>query len=311
MSDLIRESKLSDSKDCPASIVKPIHQKLVTRNAQIGEGLTIRRALPHQGRRMIGAWCFFDHFGPLDLRRAGLDIGPHPHMGLQTFTWPISGQILHRDSLGSEQVIEPGQVNLMTAGKGIAHSEESLPDSVLHGVQLWIALPDEVRFIQPEFAHYPHLPNLEQDNLSITVVAGELLGLRAPTKVYSPLIGLDLHASKNEARTTLPMNPAFEYGILVLAGSAKIEEETIETGVLLYLGSGRTELALSLPKDARIFMIGGEPFEEEVLLWWNFVARSREEFVEGINDWNHHRRFGEVKGYQGKRLEAPEISTIK
>lgn len=311
MSDLIKECKLSDSKDCPNTIVKPIHQKLPTRNAQIGEGLTIRRALPHQNRRMIGAWCFFDHFGPLDLRRAGLDIGPHPHMGLQTFTWPISGKIMHRDSLGSEQIIEPGQVNLMTAGKGIAHSEESLPNGVLHGVQLWIALPNSVRFMQPEFVHYPSLPSFEQDNMTITVVAGELSGSRAPTKVYSPLIGLDLQALKSDAKTVIPMNPSFEYGVLVLSGTATIEEEAIEMGVLLYLGCGRTQLALSLSKDARVFIIGGEPFEEEVLLWWNFVARSREEFIEGVHDWNQHRRFGEVPGYRGKRLEAPEISTIK
>src|SRR5262249_8382743 len=129
MSDLIADREISDSKDCGPASLKPVKQKIETRTAQIGEGLTIRRALPHPERRMIGAWCFFDHFGPVNLKTSnGLNIAPHPHMGLQTFTWVIAGQILHRDSLGFQQIIQPGQVNLMTAGNGISHSEETVPD---------------------------------------------------------------------------------------------------------------------------------------------------------------------------------------
>lgn len=306
MSDLLKEAKVSDSKDCPAASTKPIKQKIPTHNAQIGENLTIHRALPNRERRMVGAWCFFDHFGPLNLKTGELSIAPHPHMGLQTFTWVLHGEILHRDSLGSKQVIKPGEVNLMTAGFGISHSEESLPDSVLHGVQLWIALPDNIRNGEPEFAHYKDLPTREQGGFEITVVAGEFEGMKAPTKVFSLLMGIDLNAKK-EATTTFTLNPKFEYGLMVLDKNMQVEDETIEPGTLLYLGCGRKELVITAPKDARIFMIGGEPFEEEVLLWWNFVARTREEMVQATHDWERHDRFGEVHGYKGGRLEPPTL----
>lgn len=307
MSDLIKTAQISDSKDCPETSFKPIHQTIATRVAKIGEDLTIRRALPHPDRRMIGAWCFLDHFGPLDLKNSkGLNIAPHPHIGLQTFTWPIAGEILHRDSLGSEQVIQPGQVNLMTAGNGIAHSEESLPDSVLHGVQLWIALPDFARHMQPNFIHYPTVPSLELDGLQINLLAGEFLNTQSPTKVYSPLIGLELNASQ-AITSVLPLNPKFEYGILPLVGEIQVEGETIGIDDLLYLGCGRSKLAISVAADARILIIGGEPFDEEILLWWNFVARTKEEIIAATHNWNNHKHFAEVKGYQGGRLTAPEL----
>jgi redox-sensitive bicupin YhaK (pirin superfamily) len=311
MSDLIKETQLSDSHDCPAFSPQPIREKIPTHNAELGKGLTIRRALPQRARRMIGAWCFFDHFGPLDLQKGGLNIPPHPHMGLQTFTWTIAGEILHRDSLGSEQIIRPGAVNLMTAGKGISHSEESLPDSMLHGVQLWIALPDAVRNNPPAFAHHAYLPTHEHDGVRVTVLVGELFGLQAPTQVYSPLIGLDLHGLQ-QANTQLPMNPKFEYGVLVLSGSVIVEGEALVSGELLYLGCGRQHLDLTLPADARVFMIGGQPFEEEILLWWNFVGRSRDEMVQATEDWQQQRsRFGVVQGYGDGRLDAPSVLAIK
>jgi redox-sensitive bicupin YhaK (pirin superfamily) len=310
MSDLMGGREVSDSKDCPPSVLKPIHEKLATRNAHIGQGLTIRRAVPNRERRMIGAWCFFDHFGPLNLKEGGMSVAPHPHIGLQTFTWTLAGEILHRDSLGSKQVIEPGTINLMTAGKGISHSEESLPNGTLHGVQLWIALPNAVRECEPEFMHYPVLPTHTQDGVLITVLAGDLYHLRAPTKVHSPLVGLDLNALE-DATTTLPLDPTFEYGILVLSGQISAEEEVIEPGVLLYMGCGRSSLSFSLPKDSRVFIIGGKPFEEEILLWWNFVARTRQEIVDASNDWENHVRFGEVVGFDGERLSAPAVPGIK
>ena len=311
MSDLLKEAKLSVSSDCPAVSKQPIHEKIPTRDAELGKGLTIHRALPSRARRMIGAWCFFDHFGPLNLREGGLNIAPHPHIGLQTFTWTIAGEILHRDSLGSEQVIRPGAVNLMTAGQGISHSEESLPDSVLHGVQLWIALPNAVRNCAPAFAHHPEMPTHEQDGVRITLLAGELFGMQAPTQVYSPLIGLDLHALQS-TKTQLPLRPDFEYGVLVLSGTVTVEAETITPGTLLYLGCGRQHLDLMLAADTRVFIIGGKPFEEEILLWWNFVARTRDEVVQATEDWQLQRaRFGEVRGYQGGRLDAPAVPSIK
>jgi redox-sensitive bicupin YhaK (pirin superfamily) len=311
MSDLIAENSVSDSKDCPDSSAKPVHEKIATHNAQIGDGLTIRRALPTKARRMIGAWCFLDHFGPMDLsKNGGLNIGPHPHMGLHTFTWTISGKILHRDSLGSEQVIQPGEVNLMTAGHGISHSEESISQDILEGVQLWIAMPDAVRHSKPEFAHYKSLPQQLQDDVKITVLAGDVFGKTAPTKVYSPLMGLDFHALKDTA-TTLQLNPKFEYGVLVMQGKINLENEILEPGSLMYLGCGRKNLTLQFTAQTRAVMIGGEPFPEEILMWWNFVGRTREEMVIATAEWEHHDRFGEVKGYLSRRLDAPEVPQIK
>lgn len=310
MSDLIPKTQLSDSKDCPAASHQPVRQKIMTREAQIGDGLTIRRALPHRDRRMIGAWCFLDHFGPLNLKTAGLNIAPHPHMGLQTFTWTLHGEILHRDSLGSKQVIKPGQVNLMNAGKGISHSEESLPDSILHGVQLWIALPDQIRFMAPEFTHYPNVPHIQHEGLLIHILAGDFLGQHSPSKVYSPLVGVELDA-QHDTETVLPLTPGFEYGVLPLIGEIEIEGETVDLKTLLYLGCGRKQLPIQMKKGAKVLMIGGEPFQEEILIWWNFVARTETELIAAVDAWNDHTRFGEVKDYQGHRLTAPKMSLHK
>lgn len=307
MSDLIAKTQLSDSKDCPAFSAKPVLHKIATRTALLGEQLTIKRALPHRERRMIGAWCFLDQFGPLNLKKSnGLKVAPHPHIGLQTFTWTLQGEILHQDSLGSRQVIQPGQVNLMTAGNGISHSEESLPDGVLHGLQLWIALPDSIRHMDPSFIHYSAVPKLSHDGLTIDVMVGELLGVKAPTKVYSPLIGLHLQ-SEEQASAILPLQAQFEYGILPLTDNIMVEEETIDPNTMLYLGCGRTQLSLKLPKKARVLLIGGEPFNEELLIWWNFVARTKQEIKEATQSWNNGTHFGEVKGYMGDRSVAPEM----
>lgn len=306
MSDLIVEKTISDSKDCPCASAKPVHELIPTHKAMIGEGLTIRRALPHAQRRMIGAWCFLDHFGPLDLSTGnGLNIAPHPHMGLQTFTWLLAGEILHRDSLGYNQIIQPGQVNLMTSGYGIAHSEESLPDTLLHGVQLWIALPDSFRNETAAFEHHEQMPVIHKDGLKITVLAGDFLQLHAPTTVHSPMMGLDLQA-ESDVTTTLPLNPEFEYGLLPLMGDAQVEDVHVDMEHLIYLGCGRKELNISMPNNARAILIGGKPFAEEILMWWNFVARTKEEIVQGVNDWNNHTRFGEVKDYGSGRLNAPD-----
>lgn len=307
MSDLITKTQLSDSKDCPEYSLKPVRQKIVTRHALLGDQLTIKRALPTRERRMIGAWCFLDHFGPLALNNGHeFNVAPHPHMGLQTFTWIMEGEILHCDSLGSKQLIKARQVNLMTAGKGISHSEESVePEGVLQGLQLWIALPDAVRHIEPDFIHYPELPVVHHEGLVIDVMVGELLGTKAPTAVYSPLIGLDIHAVES-AKTTLPLNPQFEYGILPLTGDIGVDEVTVDKNTLLYLGCGRSELALDIPKQERFLLIGGEPFAEEILIWWNFVARSKQEIIAATNAWNNHTHFGEVKAYVGTaRTPAP------
>jgi redox-sensitive bicupin YhaK (pirin superfamily) len=288
-------------------------ERLESHRAVIGEGFEIRRALPNRHRRMVGAWCFLDHAGPASYAAGqGLNIGPHPHIGLQTFSWMIEGRILHRDSLGFEQWIHPGQVNLMTAGRGISHSEESPADAPgrFQLAQLWIALPKHECNREPAFEHYPVLPVLDRGGFRITVLAGAFAGENSPARVFTPLVGLDL-ASSAGARTELPLDPAFEYAAMTLEGEPAINGEALAAGTLLYLGVGRTALAVDCAAASRLLLIGGEPFGEDLLLWWNFVARTREEMENATRDWNQGRRFGKVQGARASPLVAPDIGTLR
>lgn len=310
MSNTERQTVLSESRDtrCPG---RPALERIDTRASEVGQ-LPIHRALPSRTRRMVGAWCFLDHIGPIEHAAGhGLHVGPHPHIGLQTFTWMIEGEITHRDSLGYAQAIRPGQVNLMTAGDGIAHSEDSAPQEPgrLHAVQLWIALPGTQRRRAPAFQHYPELPVMSEDGFRVTVLAGSLLGRRAPAEVHSPLVGADL-AAGGPARMDLPLAPDFEHAVLVLSGEARVEEERLSPDSLLYLGSGRRHLQLECRAASRLLLIGGEPFGEEILLWWNFVARRPEEIEQAGRDWNEGRHFGEVAGSPSARLTAPQVSGL-
>lgn len=308
MSTLDTRPQASDSRDCAAASAAPVTQRIAAREAQLGEGMRIYRALPTTARRTIGAWCFLDHFGPLDVSGGeGLRVGPHPHIGLQTVTWLRAGEILHRDSLGCVQPIRPGQLNLMTAGRGIAHSEESPRPrpALLHGAQLWIALPESARDTAPAFDHHPDLPTVTHDGLRVTVLAGKALGRESPARVYTPLVGLELCAS-GAVDTAVPAEPAFEYGALVLEGEAEIAGEILAPGTLLYLGRGRDALPIRTTGAAALIVIGGEPFAESALLWWNFVARTRPEISRATQDWNAGADyFGQVHGYDGARLAAP------
>jgi redox-sensitive bicupin YhaK (pirin superfamily) len=288
------------------------YERLEARRAVIGDGFAIRRAVPNHHRRMVGAWCFLDHAGPADYQPGqGLSIGPHPHIGLQTFTWMIEGEVLHRDSLGCEQLIEPGQVNLMTAGHGISHSEESPVGRAgrFHAAQLWIALPDAERHREPDFRHYPRLPVITHGGFNITVLAGECDGERSPAKVYTPLVGLDL-ATRGPAQTTLPLDPAFEHAALTLEGAMSLNGELLEPGALLYMATGPASLELSSSAAARILLIGGAPFGEEILLWWNFVARTPAEMEIARRDWIEGERFGKVHGARGRPLIAPDLKGL-
>lgn len=297
-------------------------QRYTARTSIVGEDTPIRRALPHARRRMVGAWCFLDHAGPVQFAPGqGLHVGAHPHIGLQTFTWMIEGEITHRDSLGYEQVIRPGQVNLMTAGRGIVHTEDSVADGArLHAAQLWIALPDAERQREPAFANYAQLPKVQANGFVATVLAGTALGQTAPTLVYSPLVGIDLFAP-SPARTTLALNPAFEYGVLVLRGNATVQNETLAPGELLYFAPGRPTVELHCDDTAQLLVLGGPPFGEDIVLWWNFVARTQAELVDALADWNtsrhakanpiHSGRFGTVRpGCKAAPLEAPSLDGI-
>ncbi|NTU58650.1 MAG: pirin family protein [Chlorobiaceae bacterium] len=285
-------------------------ERIETRRTKLTEGLVISRALPTRQQRMVGAWCFLDHIGPIRFEPGGrMQIGAHPHTCLQTFTWVIDGEILHRDSLGSEQVIRPLQVNLMTAGRGVAHTEESLSSgSTLHAAQLWIALPEAEKDCTPAFDHYPDLPGWEDGGCIFTLLAGSYGGRVAPTRLHSPLVGMDVSCS-SRSDIELHLDPGFEYGMLILEGGVMIENEHFDREGFAYIAKGGTKATLELHAGSRILIIGGEPFDKPVLMWWNFVGFSHEEIAKAQHDWESgDPRFGFVKGSEGRRLEAPELS---
>ncbi len=288
-------------------------ERLESQRAVVGEGFEIRRALPNRHRRMIGAWCFLDHAGPADYSAGkGLIVGPHPHIGLQTFSWLIEGTILHTDSLGFRQWIHPGQVNLMTAGRGISHAEESPADAAgrFQLAQLWIALPKSESEREPSFHHYPKLPLLDRGGFHITLLAGTFAGEKAPAQVFSPLIGLDF-ATAGGAETMLPLDSGFEHGVLTLEGEARVDGQPLSPGALLYFAPGRDTLTIASAAASRLLLIGGRPFGEEILLWWNFVARSVEEMETATRDWLEGNRFGQVHGARGAPLVAPELRGLR
>src|SRR5215213_1183481 len=212
-----------------------------SRESTVG-AVRVRRALPRRRRRTVGPWCFADHMGPVQVTEtSGLDIGPHPHTGLQTVTWLFSGRVLHRDSLGTEQLIEPGQLNLMTAGGGVTHSEEAARSfrGTLQGVQLWVAQPDATRFGEPAFAHHAELPGVELDRSELRVLAGTMAGVTSPAWRDTPLVGVD--AVLHPGVSSWPLRPDFEHGLVVLSGAVTVGDQVIGEGRFAYLGRGREE----------------------------------------------------------------------
>ena len=293
----------------------PVRQLLTGHEVALGgaRAMTVTRTLPNRGRRMVGAWCFADAYGPTDLTtRPGMLVPPHPHTGLQTVSWLLAGEVLHHDSLGNEQLIRPGQLNLMTAGRGISHSEvtPSGHSPVLHGVQLWVALPGGATGIEPQFEHQAELPVYTDGGVSVTVLLGELGPVVSPARIYTPLVGADAELAAGSA-ARLPLRPDFEYAVLVLSGTVEVDSELLDAGPLLYLGSGRTDLPISAVAPARLLLIGGEPFEEELVMWWNFVGRSHEEIEQARQDWAEGSRFGTVTGFDGAPLPAPALPNTR
>jgi quercetin 2,3-dioxygenase len=274
-------------------------------------GFAVTRTLPHRQRRLVGAWCFLDAYGPHDLATGapGMRVGPHPHTGLQTVTWLLAGEVLHRDTLGTVQEIRPGQLNLMTAGRGIAHSEQTpaAHGPVLHGVQLWVALPHAHRDMAPAFAHHADLPVVAFGASTATVLMGTLDGATSPAAGYTPLLGAEVALAAG-AEPVLPLRSDFEHAVLVLDGAPTVDGTPLKPGPLLYLGTGRTSVRLSTGTPARVLLLGGEPFEERLVMWWNFIARDHDEIVAMRADWaDGTPRFGTVRGYDGPPLPAPPM----
>lgn len=281
-------------------------QRIATRDADLS-GLPLRRALPRRERRMIGAWCFLDHFGPLAVSPGGgMHVGPHPHIGLQTFSYLLEGELLHRDSLGSEQRIVPGQVNLMTAGRGISHTEHTPADfrGGLHGVQLWIALPDAQRHCEPSFQHIATPPAWRDGGWDLSLLAGEFAGRHSEADIHSPLMAMALRTD-GASELRLPLNPHFEHGLLVLNGSVQVDGEALAPGTLLALDCGQTEIEIQGTQPASVLLIGGAPFEEDIVMWWNFVGRQQDEMVRATDDWNAGRGFGQLTDDLAAPIPAP------
>ncbi|GAA0686657.1 pirin family protein [Kitasatospora atroaurantiaca] len=290
----------------------PVKELTTGRQVRLGESTEVRRLLPNLGRRMVGAWCFVDHYGPDDIAdEPGMQVPPHPHMGLQTVSWLHEGEVLHRDSLGSLQTVRPYELGLMTSGRAIAHSEESPREHarLLHGAQLWVALPDAHRNTAPAFEHHAELPTVSASGLHATVIMGSLDGAASPGTAYTPLVGADL-TLRQGASHRLPLEPGFEYAVLAMTGSVDVDGVRVEPGSMLYLGCGRRELPLLARTDSAVLLLGGEPFEEHIVMWWNFIGRSDEDIRQAREEWMTGARFGEVQGYDGARLAAPEVPQL-
>lgn len=276
-----------------------------SRDEQVGR-ICVRRALPRRRRRTVGAWCFADHMGPAEVtERSGLDVGAHPHIGLQTVTWLVEGQALHRDSLGSEQLISPGQLKLMTAGRGVSHSEEATGHyrGSLEGIQLWVAQPDQTRQGPPAFEHHAELPQTEMDRAVATEFIGELAGATSPARHDTPLLGADLALTVGVS--VVPLRPDWEYALFVLRGAVGVDRQIVAPGRLAYLGLGRDELELDALEASRVILLGGEPLQEQLVMWWNFVGSSREEVTAAYDSWQQQDdRFGRVQSAL-PRIPAP------
>ncbi len=265
-----------------------------SREAVVGE-TRVRRALPQRARRTVGAWCFADHMGPLPPDGTPSGIGPHPHVGLQTVTWLVHGEMVHRDSLGSEQAIRPGQLNLMTAGHGVSHAEEPTGrrGGGLHGIQLWIAQPEATRHGPPDFEHHRFLPGVEIGASVVTVLVGKLEGVESPARRETDLVGVDVRLRRG--MTELPLDPRFEHALVVLDGAVRVDGRTVVSGQAAYAGPGRHHLDLATEDEARLLVLGGVRFESPVVMWWNFVGRSRQELADAGREWNDGTgRFGET-----------------
>jgi len=308
--------------------------------------MRVRRTIPQRARSLVGAWCFLDHYGPDPLPEIGdgtdgMQVPPHPHTGLQTVTWLFAGEILHRDAVGSLRTVRPGELNLMTAGRGISHSEESprgVRPPVLHGVQLWVALPGDRLDDPPAFEHHADLPVATAGGARVQVFVGGLrvagTVLRSPATTYTPLVGAQVDLAPG-ARVVLDVDPAFEHGLLVDDGAVRLEGAPVPASSLGYVAPGRATLTVEAGANepARAVLVGGEPFGEDIVMWWNFVGRSHDDVARAREDWqaqlvttggggpNHggtryaegarDGRFGEVVGYDGGPLPAPALPDVR
>jgi len=280
---------------------------IVPKVHDLGDGFHVRRALPSRMRRSVGPFVFFDHMGPAVLAPGkGLDVRPHPHIGLATVTYLFEGEILHRDSLGSVQAIRPGEVNWMTAGRGIAHSERTPPQlraagPRLFGVQTWVGLPRADEECEPSFSHHTGLPVVEEGGVTLRLILGDLLGLASPVPTLSPTIYADISLAATR-RFAIPAKHE-ERGVHVIEGEIAIGTQPFGAGEMVVLVPG-TEAIVEARSSARLLLFGGAPLDGPRFVWWNFVSSSRERIVQAAEDWKA-QRFAAVPG-ETERIPLPE-----
>ncbi len=277
---------------------------IAPRDRDLGGGFMVRRLLPAaMPRQGAGPFVFFDHFGPVTTRPGdNHDVRPHPHIGLSTVTYLFEGAMMHRDSLGSVQRIEPGAINWMTAGNGIVHSERTPPDLkdknyVAHGLQLWAGLPTAFEETAAEFTHTPAdaLPEWSAPGIRVRVLVGNAFGLRSPVRTYSETLYLDVSAQTGGSLTLpAPSDARFEQAIYSVDASLHIDGEDVPpfTMAMLVPGAGAT---ISAPRGARYVVIGGEPLDGHRTIWWNFVSSSKERIEQAKADWSA-QRMGRIAG---------------
>lgn len=277
-------------------------------------GMNVLRVLPHRNLPTIGAWCFLDRFGPADTK---MRVEPHPHIGLQTVTWPLVGEIRHRDSLGSDADLRRGQLNLMTAGDGISHSEYSIGDDPipLDALQFWVVLPDGARQGAGGFERHTELPQIALDadvgsDATATVVLGEFAGTTSPATVHTPIVGAEISIPAGTS-VRLPLRTEWEHGLMLVEGDATVSTHEMTQNDMLYLGDSRDAVEVSSSQGALLFLVGGEPFDDEIVMWWNFAGRTHEEIVDARADWESASdRFGVVDGHD-MRIPAPPLPDVR
>ncbi len=294
---------------------------LESREVPLGgvRAMSVRRSLPQRALPMVGAWCFLDRFGPQSTR---MRVEPHPHIGLQTVTWPLVGEIRHRDTVGSDVVLRPGQLNLMTSGAGIAHSEYSVGEGPipLDALQLWVALPETRRNGPPAFERHERLPAfslpaVDGGAAEVVVVLGEFAGVRSPATVHTPIVGAELRVPAG-ARVSLPLHPEWEHALVLVDGDARVDTDRgtaiLDETHLLYVGTGRDAVEVTSEAGGRLFLLGGEPFEADIVMWWNFVGRDHDEIVAARDAWEAaSARFGHVVGHGDERVPAPPLPAVR
>src|SRR5215469_3049473 len=293
----------------PAADLAAVDLVIEPRTRDLGDGFEVRRVLPYAKRHMVGPFIFFDHFGPTNFRAGiGLDVRPHPHIGLATITYLFDGEIMHRDSLGNAQVIQPGAVNWMTAGRGIAHSERTPPavrqhESAIYGIQSWVALPRAREEIEPAFEHVPapSLPLIEGDGISARLIAGTLFGKTSPVATQSPIFYADVTL---RAGATVTMAPDYtQRAAYLLEGAVDCAGVRHAPPHMLVFDS-KARVAITAREPARLLLIGGEPLDGERHIWWNLVSSSAERIEQAKRDWQGGR-FPKIPGDSEEFIPLP------